>query len=78
MPRPNLEDSFLDAVFPRIKKGGIIYYYGFYHLDEEEKIEDIIMKEAKKAGKKIKILNIKKAGEIGVKRFRYRADIKVL
>lgn len=78
MARPNLSDSFLDVAIPLAKKNGIIHYYGFY---EEEKMNDmveLIEKEAKRAKKKIKIFGIKKAGDIGVKKFRYRADFKVL
>ena len=78
MPRPNLEDSFLDAVFPRIKKGGIIYYYGFYKEEEVRELKKLIVEEAKKAGRKIKIFRIKRAGEIGTYRYRYRTDVKVL
>ena len=78
MARPNLEDSFLDAGFPRVKKGGIIYYYGFYEEENMNKLKELINEEANKAGKKVKILKIKKAGEIGTHKFRYRADIKVL
>ena len=76
MARPNLKDSFLDVTFPRIKKG-IIHYYGFYHEGDVEKLKKMIFDEAKKAKKKIKILRIKKAGEIGVRKYRYRVDIKV-
>ena len=78
MSRPNLKDSFLDVSFPRVKKGGFIHYYGFY---EEDKLEDMIVmieKEAKKAKRKIKILKVKKAGDIGKHKYRYRADIKML
>ena len=78
MARPNLEDSFLDAGFPRVKKGGIIYYYGFYEEENMNKLKELINEEANKAGKKVNILKIKKAGEIGTHKFRYRADIKVL
>lgn len=78
MPRPNLKDSFLDVVFPRIRKNWFIHYYGFYLEEEREKLRRLIVDEAGKAGRKIKILRIKKAGEIGTYRFRYRADIKVL
>ncbi len=78
MPRPNLKDSFLDVVFPKVKNGGIIHYYSFYQEKEINKLIELINKEAKKARKKIKILKIKKAGEIAPYKFRYRADIKVL
>ncbi len=78
MPRPNLKDSFLDVSFPRVKKGGIIHYYGFYEEEEKERLRELIMDEAKNAGKKVKILEIKKAGEIGTHKYRYRVDIMVL
>lgn len=78
MARPNLRDSFLDVSFPRVKKGGIIHYYGFYPETEREKMIGLIEKEAKKAKKKIKMVNVKKAGDIGVRKFRYRVDMKVL
>jgi len=77
MPRPNLKDNFLDITFPKIKKKGIIHYYGFYKEDEKDKMKQSILNEAKKAKKKIKIQKIEKAGEIGVRTFRYRADIKI-
>ena len=78
MPRPNLKDSFLDAAFPRIKNSGIVHYYGFYNENEVEKLKELIMAEARKASKKVKILKIKEAGDIGVRKFRYRADLKLV
>lgn len=76
MARPNLEDSFLDIAFPMIKRNGIIHYYGFYREEDAEKLKELILREAKMAGRKIKILKIKRAGEIGVKKYRYRVDLK--
>lgn len=78
MTRPNLTDPFLDVAFKRIRKGGIIHYYGFYSEDEVHKLRELIESESENAGRKIKILKIKKAGDIGVKKFRYRVDFKVL
>lgn len=77
MARPNLKDSFLDVTFLRIKKG-MIHYHGFYDENKIDEMKKMIFDEAKKAKKKIKIINIKKAGEIGVRKYRYRVDIKVL
>jgi len=78
MARPNLKDSFLDVAFPLISKNGVIHYYGFYEEKDLEKLKELIKSEALKAKKKIKILKIKKAaGGIGVRKYRYRADIKV-
>jgi len=78
MPRPNLRDSFLDVAFSKIAKSGIVHYYGFYEEKDRGKLKELILKEAKKAKKKIKILKIKKAGDVGVRKFRYRVDIKIL
>lgn len=78
MARPNLRDSFLDVAFPRVKRGGTIHYYGFYSEDNVSKMRELIEQESKKAGRKIKILRIKEAGDIGIRKFRYRADLRVL
>lgn len=78
MARPNLKDSFLDVAFDCVEKGGIIQYYGFYEEEKLEEMKTLIEVEAKKAGKNIRIMNVKKAGDIGVRKFRYRADIRVL
>ena len=43
-----------------------------------EAMKFMIFQEAKEAGKKVKILRIKKAGDIGKRKFRYRVDLKVL
>ncbi len=78
MPRPKLGDSFLDVAFPALKKGGIIQYYGFYSEKDADALKKLILDEAKNAGRKVKIMKIEKAGDIGMKTFRYRADVKVL
>jgi len=78
MARPNLKDSFLDVAFKVIKNRGIIHYYGFYRESDKDEMLRMILEEAKRAKKKIKILNVKKAGDIGVRKFRYRADLKIL
>src|SRR3989344_1710103 len=75
--RPNLNDSFLDVSFKKIKKGGIVHYYGFYEEEKLNELKELIENEAKKAKKKIRVIRIKKAGDIGVKKYRYRVDLKV-
>lgn len=80
MARPNLKDSFLDVAFRVIKKKGIIHYHGFYDQEDVEEasiLQEMIVEEAKKARKKIKILNVKRAGDIGIKKWRYRVDFMV-
>jgi tRNA (guanine37-N1)-methyltransferase len=78
MSRPNLTDSFLDVAFSVCKKGTIIHYYGFYHEDEINSLNSLILNEASKSRKKVKVIRIVKAGDIGARKFRYRADVKVL
>lgn len=78
MARPNLRSSFLDVGFPVVKKKGIIHYYGFCEEENKEKMLEMIKDEARKARRKIKILKVKKAGEIGTRKFRLRVDLKVL
>lgn len=77
MARPNLKDDFLDVVFPLIRKGGMIHYYGFYDEASVSELKELIVIRAEEAKRKIKILGISKAGDIGVKKFRYRVDLKV-
>lgn len=78
MPRPNLRETFLKQAFAVSKKGTMIYYYGFANQDKLSKLIEEIYRESKKARKKIKILKIKKAGDIAPYKFRYRVEIKVL
>lgn len=78
MARPNLADSFLDVALKAIKRGGVIHYYGFYEEENAEKeLRDLIGMEAKQARKKVRIMRIKKAGDIGTRRYRYRVDFSV-
>lgn len=78
MPRPQLKDTFLKEAFHVSKKGTIVYYYDFAKQDEIEKKVKELEQEAKKAKKQIKILRLKKAGEIAPYKFRIRVDFKVL
>lgn len=78
MTRPNLKDSFLDVAFRAILKNGVIHYYGFYAEDKFEELKKLIFEEALKTRKKIKILKVKKAGEVGKRKFRFRVDVEVL
>jgi tRNA G37 N-methylase Trm5 len=75
MPRPNLSESFLGAAFNISKKGTIIFYYGF---GDEQNVKEEIFQEARKLKRIISLLQIRKAGEIGVKKFRLMARLKVL
>ena len=78
MPRPKLKESFLEQAFMLSKIGTKIYYYDFCKTSEEELIVEKIKEQAKKFKKRIKILNVKKAGEIAPYQIRVRVDFKVL
>jgi len=78
MPRPQLKDTFLNQAFILSKSGTKIFYYDFCKQDETDSIVEKILNEAKKAKKKIKILNVKKAGEIAPYKIRCRIDFKLI
>jgi tRNA (guanine37-N1)-methyltransferase len=78
MPRPQLKETFLNEAFSLSKKGTRIYYYDFCGKDEIDSIVEKIKEEAKKAKKKIKILNVKKAGELSPSKIRLRVDFNVV
>ncbi len=78
MPRPQLKDTFLKEAFKVSKKGTRIFYYGFCREDEKDKILEQIKEEAKKSKKRIKILKVQKAGEIGPYRIRLRVELKII
>lgn len=78
MPRPQLKNSFLKEAFLLSKKGTRIYYYDFCKVNELDSKVEMIKKEAEEAKRKIKILNVKHAGEIAPYKIRCRIDFLVL
>ena len=78
MPRPQLKETFLKEAFRLSKKDTRIYYYDFCKEEEIDSIVKKVKAEAKKTHKRIKILKIKKAGEIAPYKFRIRIDFRVL
>jgi len=78
MPRPQLKDIFLESAFKLSKKGTRIFYYDFCGIDETNSIVEKVKKESLRAKKKIKILKVKKAGEIAPYKIRVRVDFQIL
>ncbi|MBS3086817.1 hypothetical protein J4422_03890, partial [Candidatus Pacearchaeota archaeon] len=78
MPRPQLKDTFLHEAFLLSKKRTKVFYYDFCKEDEIPNVLKKVKSEAKKTKKKIKILKVKKAGEIAPYKFRIRVDFRVL
>ncbi len=77
MARPQLKNTFLENIFPLTKKKTRVYYYDFCKEDEIDSKIQMVKEIAFKVKKKIKILNVKKAGEIGPFKFRIRIDFIV-
>ena len=71
MPRPNLDNTFLKTALKLSKSGTTIFYHGF---GTKEKV----LKEIKKNTKnKIGKIKIRKAGDIGIHKYRWQATFKV-
>ena len=71
MPRPNLKDTFLKSALKMSKKGTTIFYYGFGTRDG---VLDEIKNDAKE---KVKIIDVREAGDIGVGKYRWLVEMKV-
>lgn len=78
MPRPQLKETFLREAFKLSKKGTLIFYYDFCKTDEIQAVVAKVKREADKTKKKIRVLKIKKAGEIAPYKFRIRIDFKIV
>ena len=75
MLRPNLEETFLDSALKVAKKGTIIYYHGF---GDEESVKNEILRDVKLSKRKISKLFIRKAGDIGINKYRFSVKFSVL
>jgi len=70
MPRPKLNYDFFKEAFINAKKGSIVFYFDFVDENEIEREKQKIEEKARRLGKKIRVLEIKKAGQIGVRKYR--------
>jgi tRNA (guanine37-N1)-methyltransferase len=79
MPLPKEGYRFLPEAFACLKKkGGIIHFYSYAHEDDLfSEAEGLAQKAAKKAGRKIKILERRKVLPYGPRVFKVCLDIKV-
>tara|TARA_Y100000310_G_scaffold130547_1_gene129719 strand:- start:977 stop:1771 length:795 start_codon:yes stop_codon:yes gene_type:complete len=71
MPRPNIKETFLKTALKLSKKSTTIYYHGF---GTKEKVLEEIRRQVGKKATKIKIT---KAGEIGVRQWRWLAIFNI-
>jgi len=74
MARPQLKDDFLKDAKKVSRKGTIIHLHDFLF---EEQMPHVAIGKIKKAFPKARILGWKKAGDIGVRKYRVRVDFAV-
>jgi tRNA (guanine37-N1)-methyltransferase len=78
MNHPSGADKFLDVAFYVAKKGAIVHFYCF--LKEKELFDagiNVIQAAAKKAKRKVKVLNTKTCGQWAPRIYRCAIDFKV-
>ena len=78
MTRPNLKESFLEQGLKVSKKGTKLFYYGFCNVDEINQLVKQLIEEAGKLGRRLKKVEIVKAGDIAPYKHRYRIEFKVI
>ncbi|MFA5485147.1 MAG: hypothetical protein WC260_02785 [Candidatus Pacearchaeota archaeon] len=71
MPRPNLEETFLDICIKLSKKNTKVFYHGF------GKKEEVIKEIDKEIKNKYKNLEIRKAGDIAPYKYRWQASFNI-
>ena len=77
MPLPKGAESFLDLALNKIKKNGVIHFYGFSEENKYGAITKKIEEECKKSNKKCKMLNIAKCGQFSPRVYRVCVDFRV-
>ncbi len=78
MPAPKNAADFLELALTKAKKGAIIHLYTFAAIEEIGALGKKIKARCKAAGKNVKILELRKAGEIGPYNYRIAVDVKLL
>lgn len=77
MPLPKSAKEFLDAAITSAKKGAIIHFYDFLHVDEFEKAHEKIGTACKRNKRRFKILRTVRCGQHAPKVFRICVDVKL-
>lgn len=78
MARPNLQDTFLEWGLNASKKNTRLFYYGFCNKDEIDNLVKELVDEGKRLGRKLKVSEVVRAGDIAPYKFRYRIEFKVM
>jgi len=77
MARPNLKESFLEWGLKACKRGSRLFYYGFCNISEIDDLVKGLVEEGSKLGRKLKVVEVLKAGDIAPYKFRYRIEFKI-
>jgi len=78
MPLPKSAEDFLDTALKASKKGTIVHFYDFLHIDEFNKAKKKIKSACKTAKKKCRILRTTKCGQHAPRVFRICVDFKII
>jgi len=78
MPMPKGGEDFLDVALTSARKGTIIHFYDFLHVDEFDLAKQKVEKACKKAGKKFKFLDLVKCGSQSPRTYRICLDFEIL
>jgi tRNA (guanine37-N1)-methyltransferase len=78
MPLPKTADEFLEDALIVAKKGTIIHFYDFLHLDKFDEAKEKIEKACKKFKMKHKILDIVKCGQHAPYIYRICVDFEIV
>jgi len=78
MARPNLKESFLKQGLEACKRNTRLFYYGFCNANEIRALTKDLQNQAEELSRKIKLIEIIRAGDIAPYKFRYRIEFKVL
>ncbi|MFH1127448.1 MAG: class I SAM-dependent methyltransferase family protein [archaeon] len=78
MPAPKNAADFLEGALALSKKGTIVHLYTFLAEEEIEGVGEVVSSRCMKAGVKVKILLVRKCGNIGPYHYRVVVDFLVL
>jgi tRNA (guanine37-N1)-methyltransferase len=70
--------DYLDVALKVAKKGGVIDYYAFWHVDEFDVEKKKLMGHVKKLGYDCKVVSVDKCGDHKPREYRVCVEIKVL
>ncbi|MBR9706544.1 hypothetical protein GOV14_05900 [Candidatus Pacearchaeota archaeon] len=78
MTRPNLRDTFLEPALSVCRKGTKIFYHLFCHEDDLDSELVKLVDVSRNIGRRVKVKNVERAGDIAPYKHRYMVEIKVL